>query len=118
MPYHKARPSTKQRKLALIKTQVIEYLKGLEKVGLQAKMLMVEMDGGDNINIKLAQTGRCVVVKRMVDENTKKALLHTLMANNVSLKIYHEIASLFPPLPRACEVWLQTYYHHYNIIMH
>ena len=70
----------------------------------------MEKDGGENIHIKLGHTGRQLVTKRNVDEDTKKALLHMLMANNVSFRIYHEIASLFPLLPRAHEVYIQ-YYH-------
>jgi len=82
----------------------MEYLKGLETIGLKLKLLTVEKDGGENIHIKLGHTGHQLVSKKNVDEDTKRALLHTFMTNNVSFKIYHEIASLFPPLPRVHEI--------------
>jgi len=104
LPYHKVHPSTQQKKLSMVKTQLTEYLKGLESIGLKPKLLTMEQDGGENIHLKLDHTSCRLVTKRNLDEDTKRALLHMLMANNVSFKIYHEIATLFPPLPRAHEV--------------
>ncbi|XP_065908333.1 uncharacterized protein [Dysidea avara] len=105
MPYTEVRPSTQQRKLALIKAKTTEYLKGLGAIGLKATMLTVET-GGEDINIKLGKSGRRsrIVKQRTATKDTQKALLHTLMVNNVSFKVYHEIASLFPSLPRAYEI--------------
>ena len=101
MPYTEVRLSTQQRKLALIKAKT-KYLKGLEAIGLKAAMLTVET-GGEDINIKLGKSGRRsrIVKQRTATKDTQKALLHTLTVNNVSFKVYHEIASLFPSLPRA-----------------
>jgi len=92
----------------LIRNQALQYLKGLEGIGLTPKLLTVQEDGGENIHIKLERSGHCLATKRHTDEDKKRSLLYTLMANNVSFKIYHEIASLFPPLPRAHEVNLIT----------
>jgi len=92
--------------LALIKSKTTEYLKGLEAIGLKATMLTVE-NGEEDINISLRKSAghrSRIVNKRTTNKATQKALLHTLMANNVSLKVYHEIALLFPTLPRAYEV--------------
>jgi len=82
----------------LIKAQATQYFKGLDAIGLKATMLTVE-SGGKGINIKLGKSCRRIVSKRNTSKSTQKSLLYTLMANNVSFKVYHEIASLFPSLP-------------------
>ena len=64
----------------------------------RVKMIVTNMNEGKDINTRLGNAVHQIVNKRCASKDTQKALLQTLMANNVS------IASLFTSLPRAHEV--------------
>ena len=104
--YDKVKERGQQKKLALIRSKARKYFKGLERIGLRATSLTVQKEiGGANMSIKLQNRKRQVIRNRNVtDADIKKALLHALMKNNVSFTTYHEIASLFPSMPKTYEV--------------
>ena len=106
-PYGKLSKRQKQRKLAKIKAKTTQYLKGLQKTVLTATGLQFQSVEGRSINVQLnkenvrpAQAQE--TVKTCNEKN--KTLLHTLMRNNISFSVYHELAMIFPELPRSHQI--------------
>ena len=107
-PYHQVKKRQKQRKLSLITKKTKAYLKGLKRAGLEPVSLIVRTAEGKDLDLNLSSENKRHIItpaRSKVNDDTKKALLHTLMRFNISVQSYHEIASLFPnSLPRAHEV--------------
>ena len=95
----------KQCKLAEIKAKISQYLKGLQKAGLTATCLQLESVEAKSVNIQLADLDVSIrptkqTIRACNEKN--KTLLHTLMKNNISIAVYHEISIIFLILPGSC----------------
>ena len=97
----------KQCKLAEIKAKTSQYLKGLQKAGLTATCLQLQSVEGKSVNVQLADSDVSIrptqqTIRTCNEKN--KTLLPTLMKNNISIAVYHEISMIFQDLPRSCQV--------------
>ena len=104
-PYGKVSKWQKQRKLAKIKAKTTQYLRGLQKAGLIATCLQLQSVEGENIDVQLVdKIVRPPQPTIRTCSQKNKSLVYTLMKNNISLAVYHELSMIFQDLPRSYQV--------------
>jgi len=107
-PYDKVWTRLNLHKVSILKAKTIRFLKGLSSAGLKATSMTVESVGGKDIVVPFIKTNR-----RRLRHTLASIVIHTANKEIAAIcyyekyyfNAYHEIASLFPTLPRTHEVY-------------